>query len=65
MRVVGRVEHDVVTSLAAVERLVSLENVLAWCHARSADLLDVIVQDEFTHDVIVRATPAFLCFDTT
>jgi hypothetical protein len=28
-------------------------------------LLDVIVQDEYTHDVIVSAGTAYLVFDTT
>ena len=28
-------------------------------------LVDVIVQDEFTHDVIVKAKDGFLVFDTT
>lgn len=47
-------------------RLATLEDVLrvgllqhpAW------ELVDVIVQDEFTHDVIVRG-PGYLVFDTT
>jgi len=46
----------------------TLEDVLAWARAQrpEAEIVDVIVQDEFTHDVIVRAAPpAFLCFDTT
>ncbi len=43
-------------------RLDTLEDVVrtGW------DLVDVIVQDEFTHDVIVRGPhAAFLVFDTT
>jgi hypothetical protein len=28
-------------------------------------LLEVVVQDEFTHDVIVRGPDGFLVFDTT
>lgn len=50
---------------SSAERLATLEEVLAWCTARKADLVEVIVQDEFTHDVIVRAAPGFLVFDTT
>ena len=51
---------------ASVERLATLEDVLAWCRGRSGDVVEVIVQDELTHDVIVRASPpAFLVFDTT
>ena len=29
------------------------------------ELVDVIVQDEFTHDVVVRAAVVNVCFDTT
>jgi hypothetical protein len=49
-------------------RLDTLEDVLAWCHAQRPphDVVDVIVQDEFTHDVIVRgAPPLYYVFDTT
>ena len=47
-------------------RLDTLEDVLAWCHASGHALVDVIVQDEYTHDVIVRARePSFVVFDTT
>jgi hypothetical protein len=51
-----------------VVELRSLEDVLAWARATGATLVDVIVQDELTHDVIVQAAgpPAhYLCFDTT
>ena len=63
---IGRVPGAVVDGLAVVERLRSLEDVLAWARATAAALDGVIVQDEFTHDVVVRGpTPAYLCFDTT
>ena len=66
MRVVGDVSPAIVEMLAVFERAATLEDVLAWATARHCELVDVIVQDEFTHDVIVRATsPAFLAFDTT
>ena len=29
------------------------------------DLVEVIVQDEFTHDVIIHAPARYLVFDTT
>ncbi len=49
-----------------VPPLATLEEVLAWCRATGCDVVDVVVQDEFTHDVIVRAhAPAFVVFDTT
>jgi hypothetical protein len=43
----------------------TLEDVLAWTFANKAELLEVIVQDEYTHDVIVRAPDQWLVFDTT
>lgn len=48
-----------------IDKLATLEDVLAWCNANDAELVDVIVQDEYTHDVIVRAPAQYLCFDTT
>ena len=46
-------------------QLRTLEDVLAWARARRADVIDVIVQDEFTHDVIVREAERYHVFDTT
>ncbi|MEP6864444.1 MAG: hypothetical protein ABJE66_27730 [Deltaproteobacteria bacterium] len=50
-----------------VNALRSLEDVLAWAFAQRppAELLEVIVQDELTHDVIVRHGAEYLVFDTT
>jgi hypothetical protein len=42
-----------------------MEDVLAWTFANQAELVEVIVQDEYTHDVIVRAPDGWLVFDTT
>ena len=45
----------------------TLEQVLSWTLTRRppAELLGVIAQDEFTHDVIVRVSnEVFLVFDT-
>ena len=41
----------------------TLEDVLRW----GADVLEVVVQDEYTHDVICerRGTPGYVIFDTT
>ena len=48
------------------ERLATLEELLMWCRAHRAELVDVIVQDEYTHDTLVRrADDSYLCFDTT
>jgi len=47
-------------------KLATLEELLAWCRVHGAEIVDVIVQDEFTHDVLVRErTGTYLCFDTT
>ena len=48
---------------AVVTRLTTLEEVL---RRPELTFLDVIVQDEYTHDVVVRTSgAAYLCFDTT
>ncbi len=66
MRVVGAVTPALVEALAGAARARTLEDVLAWAHPRGAEVVDVIVQDEYTHDVIVRGpAPAYLRFDTT
>jgi len=46
----------------------TLEDVLRFGFTQRPawELVDVIVQDEFTHDVIIEGpAPAFLVFDTT
>ncbi len=43
----------------------TLEDVLAWAHATRGALLDVIAQDEYTHDVIVQSGDEYVVFDTT
>jgi len=57
----------------------TLEDVLAWAHATDGQLVDVIVQDEYTHDVLVRiplagvrrlhsisgSNAGYIVFDTT
>jgi hypothetical protein len=48
-----------------LDRLKTLEDVLSWCRANGATVVDVVVQDEFTHDVIVQEPTGFLVFDTT
>jgi hypothetical protein len=62
MRIVGTVPEDVLARVAAAGLCATLAEVLM----RVGDIVDVVVQDEYTHDVIVRGpAPAFLCFDTT
>lgn len=61
LRVVGAVASEHVARLAHASGLETLEDVLRW----GGDVREVLVQDEYTHDVIVAAGPAFLVFDTT
>ena len=53
------------TGLELAAGLATLEDVLAWALPRGYELLEVLVQDEYTHDVIVRAGASFVVFDTT
>ncbi len=53
--------------LKEVSAFGTLEEALKWGLARQprADLIDVIVQDEYTHDVILRiSSEIYLAFDT-
>jgi hypothetical protein len=69
LRIVGTaIEPHVVARAQAATRLDSLEQLLRFGFAQRPawELVDVIVQDEFTHDVILAGpAPAFLVFDTT
>jgi hypothetical protein len=48
------------------EKLKTLEEVVAWMHARGLPLVEIVTQDEYTHDVVVAAEPpGYLVFDTT
>jgi hypothetical protein len=52
--------------MTAGAQLATLEELLAWCGVHGAELVTVVVQDEFTHDVVVRqASGSYLVFDTT
>ena len=44
-----------------LEGIQTLEDVLA----RGYDIVEVIVQDEYTHDVVTRRGVSFVVFDTT
>ena len=71
LRPVGDIAAAVLARAALATRLATLEDVLRFGFAQRPawDLADVVVQDEFTHDVIVAigagAAPAVLVFDTT
>ncbi|MEO8548903.1 MAG: hypothetical protein ABI678_02995 [Kofleriaceae bacterium] len=45
--------------------LATLEQVLAWTFAQRGELVEVVVQDEYSHDVIVHARAGDVVFDTT
>ena len=54
--------------LDTLERLSSLKQVLNWAIARSprAEFLDVIAQDEFHHDVVLRVSDrVYAVFETS
>jgi hypothetical protein len=52
----------------AVARLATLQDVLRWgfAHRPALEILDVIVQDEYSHDVVMTGGHGlYLVFDTT
>lgn len=58
--------------LSALSRVLrnhtTLQSVLDWCQAQTppADLVDVVVQDEFTHDIVLGLGGGlFAVYDTT
>jgi hypothetical protein len=69
LRIAGLgVAPEVVRRAKAATQLATLEDLLQFGFSQHPpwDLVEVIVQDEYTHDVIVRGPePGFLVFDTT
>jgi len=57
----------VVARLEPAAHLETLEDIIHWGIAQvpALDVIDVIVQDEYNHDAIVRGSDAYLVFDTT
>lgn len=51
--------------LAAACKLVTLEELVRAAPALGLALVEVVTQDEYTHDVVMAAAPAWLVFDTT
>ena len=46
--------------------LTTLQDVVRWTFGTHREILDVVIQDEFTHDVVVTwGTRRYLVFDTT
>ena len=69
LRAVGTgLAPDALANAALASRLDTLEDIIrvGFAQRPAWELLDVIVQDEFTHDVVVRGPAAvFLVFETT
>ena len=61
VRAVGAIEGSTRSALAWVAELETLEDVLR----RELAVLEVVVQDEYTHDVVTRHGDVFVVFDTT
>ena len=54
--------------LKDLQQLATLKRVLSWSLAREprAEFVDVVIQDEFHHDVIVRVTDrVYAVFETS
>ena len=52
----------------AVQRLATLQEVVRWgfAHRPSLEILEVVVQDEYSHDVVMTGGDGlYLVFDTT
>lgn len=47
------------------DQLRTLEEVLGWANALGHSLVEVVTQDEYTHDVVIAAALKWLVFDTT
>lgn len=64
---VGLPEADRLVLERAVGPLTSLQDVVRWGFALAppSDVADVVIQDEFTHDVILAWRAYWLVFDTT
>ena len=43
----------------------TLEAVVRWAWANGTDISDIVVQDEYTHDVVVPFEGGWLVYDTT
>jgi hypothetical protein len=51
--------------LVTARRHATLEEAIRACAALGWTLLEVVTQDEYTHDVVIAAGPHFIVYDTT
>ena len=61
-------EADRTALEAALARMSFVEDLVRWLFALqpAGEIADIVVQDEFTHDMIVSwKSPRYLVFDTT
>lgn len=61
LRTCGEVSDQRAAPLAWVAQLDTLEDVLR----RGLSIVDVVVQDEYTHDVVTTAGELYVVFDST
>ena len=62
------IPSELLASLKAeLKGLSILQDVIRWGFSQSppSDVADVVIQDEFTHDVVLPWQHLFLVFDTT
>lgn len=43
----------------------TMEQVVRWVLLSRFSIEEIVVQDEYTHDAVVRANDVFLVYDTT
>lgn len=43
----------------------TLEQVVQWVLRSGHSIEEIVVQDEYTHDVVVRTNDGYLVYDTT
>jgi len=61
LRTCGEVSPQRAAPLAWVAQLETLEDVLR----RGLSIVDVVVQDEYTHDIVTRFGEVYVVFDST
>jgi hypothetical protein len=52
-------------ALAELTGFTTLQQLVRWAFSRRADVADVVVQDEYSHDVVVPLGDRWLVADVT